>query len=50
MLKDFDNKKSVFKGYFVDDKIDGLGKMKYAKSGNVVNGVFNNNGAKVKDY
>lgn len=41
---------SVFKGYFVDDKIDGLGKMKYAKSGNVVNGVFNNNGAKVKDY
>lgn len=41
---------SIYKGIFIDDKIDGLGKMKYAKSGNVVNGVFNNNGAKVKDY
>lgn len=41
---------SVFKGMFVDDKIYGLGKMEYAKSGNIVNGVFNNKGAKVKDY
>ena len=41
---------SIYKGMFVDDKIDGLGKMKYAKSGNVINGVFNNKGAKVKDY
>ena len=41
---------SVFKGIFKDDKIDGLGKMKYAKSGNVVNGVFDNKGAKVRDY
>ena len=41
---------SVFKGMFVNDKIEGLGKMQYAKSGNVINGVFDNKGAKVKDY
>ena len=42
--------KSVFKGLFIDDKIDGLGVMKYAKSGDISQGVFNNNGAKTKDY
>jgi hypothetical protein len=42
--------RSVFKGVFVNDKIDGLGIMKYGKSGNIVQGVFNNNGAKVRDY
>ncbi|MCH2195543.1 MORN motif precursor [Kordia sp.] len=42
--------KSVFKGMFVNDKIDGLGSMKYSKTGNLVFGVFNNKGAKVKDY
>jgi hypothetical protein len=41
---------SVFKGMFVNDRIDGLGIMKYKKSGNVVRGVFNNKGSKVKDY
>lgn len=41
---------SVFKGIFIDDKIDGLGVMKYAKSGDISQGVFNNKGAKVKDF
>ncbi len=41
---------SVFKGMFVNDRIDGHGMMKYNKSGNIVKGVFNNKGAKVKDY
>ncbi|AXG68137.1 MORN repeat protein [Kordia sp. SMS9] len=42
--------RSVFKGIFVDDRINGLGMMKYNTSGNTVRGVFNNKGAKVKDY
>ena len=42
--------RSVFKGIFVNDKIDGLGSMLYNKSGNTVFGVFNNKGAKVRDY
>ena len=42
--------RSVFKGMFTDDRIDGLGVMKYSKSGNVVQGVFNNKGSKIKDY
>ncbi|MEM6719449.1 MAG: MORN motif precursor [Bacteroidota bacterium] len=42
--------RSVYKGMFVNDRIDGLGMMKYNKTGNVVRGVFNNKGAKVKDY
>ncbi|MEM6687120.1 MAG: MORN motif precursor, partial [Bacteroidota bacterium] len=42
--------RSVYKGIFVNDRIDGLGMMKYNKTGNVVRGVFNNKGAKVKDY
>ncbi|EDP97537.1 MORN motif precursor [Kordia algicida OT-1] len=42
--------RSVFKGMFVNDRIDGLGVMKYNSSGNVVQGVFNNKGSKVKDY
>jgi hypothetical protein len=42
--------RSVFKGMFVNDRIDGLGVMKYNKTGNKVRGVFNNKGAKVKDY
>ncbi len=41
---------SIFKGMFIDDRIDGLGVMKYKKSGNVAHGFFNNKGAKVKDY
>ncbi|MBR9914308.1 MAG: MORN motif precursor, partial [Algicola sp.] len=41
---------SVFKGFFINDKIDGLGVMKYNKTGSVVYGVFNNKGAKIKDY
>ena len=35
---------------FVEDKIDGLGIMKYNTSGDVVKGVFTSNGSKVKDY
>lgn len=42
--------RSVFKGMFANDRIDGLGVMKYNSSGNIVQGVFNNKGAKVKDY
>lgn len=42
--------RSVFKGIFVDDKIDGLGIMKYKTTGNIVEGVFNNKGARVKEY
>lgn len=42
--------RSVFKGMFTNDRIDGLGVMNYSKSGNVVQGVFNNKGAKIKDY
>ncbi|WP_375242451.1 hypothetical protein [Lacinutrix sp.] len=42
--------RSVFKGFFKDDKIDGLGVMKYNKSGDLVQGVFNNKGAKIKDF
>lgn len=42
--------RSVFKGIFKDDRIDGLGVMKYKTTGNVVQGVFNNKGAKVKEY
>lgn len=42
--------KSVFKGVFINDRISGLGKMKYAKTGDVIYGVFNNQGAKVRDY
>lgn len=41
---------SVFKGMFVEDKIDGLGTMKYNKTGNTAKGVFDNTGAKVKDF
>jgi len=41
---------SIFRGLFFDDKIAGLGIMKYAKSGNSVKGVFNNKGAKIRDY
>lgn len=41
---------SVFKGIFINDKINGLGVMKYATSGNISQGVFDNNGAKIKDY
>lgn len=41
---------SIFKGIFVDDNINGLGLMKYKKSGNLVKGVFDNKGAKIKDY
>lgn len=41
---------SMFKGMFVDDKIDGLGTMKYQKTGNTLKGVYNNIGAKIKDY
>ncbi|AGC77677.1 hypothetical protein LX97_02140 [Nonlabens dokdonensis] len=41
---------SIFKGMFIDDRIDGLGVMQYKKTGNVVQGVFNNKGAKVRDY
>lgn len=42
--------RSVFKGIYVDDRIDGLGVMKYNKSGDIVQGVFNSTGAKVKDF
>ncbi|WP_046756204.1 MORN repeat-containing protein [Kordia jejudonensis] len=42
--------RSVFKGIFVGDRIDGLGVMKYNKTGNVVQGVFNNKGARVREY
>lgn len=42
--------RSVFKGIFVDDRIDGLGVMKYNESGDIAQGVFNNKGAKVKDF
>ncbi|WP_420574943.1 MORN motif precursor [Kordia sp.] len=42
--------KSVFKGIFVNDRIDGLGVMKYNKTGNTVQGVFNNKGAKIREY
>lgn len=42
--------RSVFRGMFVNDKIDGIGRMYYAKSGNNVNGVFNNKGAKIREY
>lgn len=42
--------RSVFKGMFVNDRIDGLGLMKYNKTGNLVTGVFNNEGTKVKEY
>lgn len=41
---------SVFKGLFINDSIDGLGVMKYAKTGNISQGVFNNKGAKIRDY
>ncbi|MFD1061931.1 MORN motif precursor [Winogradskyella litorisediminis] len=41
---------SVFRGMFTDDRIDGLGRMTYKKSGNTVKGVFNNKGAKIRDY
>jgi hypothetical protein len=41
---------SVFKGMFIDDGIDGLGMMTYKSTGNTAKGVFNNSGAKVKDY
>ena len=41
---------SVFKGMFVNDRIDGLGMMKYNKTGNIAKGVFDNSGAKVKDF
>lgn len=41
---------SVFKGMFVDDAINGLGIMKYKATGNIAKGVFNNKGAKVKDF
>ncbi len=41
---------SVFKGMFVNDAINGLGIMKYNATGNIAKGVFNNKGAKVKDY
>ncbi|MFK7749621.1 MAG: MORN repeat-containing protein [Kordia sp.] len=42
--------RSMFKGIFKEDRIDGLGVMKYNKTGNITQGVFNNEGAKVKDY
>ncbi|WP_298426799.1 MORN motif precursor [uncultured Kordia sp.] len=42
--------RSVFKGIFINDKIDGLGVMKYKSTGNIVQGVFNNKGARVKEY
>jgi hypothetical protein len=42
--------RSVFKGIFKDDRIDGLGVMKYKTTGNIEQGVFNNKGAKVKEY
>ncbi|WP_047549693.1 MORN repeat-containing protein [Psychroserpens sp. Hel_I_66] len=41
---------SIFKGLFIDDKINGLGQMTYNKTGHIAKGVFDNNGAKVKDY
>lgn len=41
---------SVYRGIFVNDRIDGLGQMKYNKTGNIVYGVFNNKGAKVRDF
>ncbi|WP_299526573.1 MORN motif precursor [Winogradskyella sp.] len=41
---------SVFRGIFFDDKIAGLGIMKYAKSGNSIKGVFNNKGARIRDF
>lgn len=42
--------RSIFRGMFVNDRIDGLGRMKYQKTGNLVYGVFNNKGAKIRDY
>ena len=42
--------KSKFKGIFNQNKIDGPGQMTYAKSGNVVEGVFDNSGKKVRDF
>ncbi|WP_298510325.1 MORN motif precursor [uncultured Kordia sp.] len=41
---------SIYRGVFVNDRIDGLGRMKYKKTGNIVHGVFNNKGAKIKEY
>ena len=42
--------RSVFKGMFLDDRINGLGIMKYNKTGDIVQGVFDNSGAKIKEY
>ncbi|WP_430411764.1 MORN repeat-containing protein [Kordia sp.] len=42
--------RSVFKGMFINDRIDGLGVMKYNSSGNIVQGVFSNTGAKLREY
>ena len=41
---------SVFKGLFVDDRINGLGVMTYSKTGDSAQGVFDNSGAKIKDF
>jgi len=41
---------SVFKGIYANDRIDGLGVMKYKETGNIVQGVFNSKGAKIKDF
>ena len=41
---------SVFKGMYANDRIDGLGVMKYKETGNIVQGVFNSKGAKIKEY
>lgn len=42
--------KSKFKGIFNQNKIDGPGQMTYAKTGNVVEGIFDNSGKKVRDF
>ncbi|MEM6963335.1 MAG: hypothetical protein AAF573_01135 [Bacteroidota bacterium] len=41
---------SLYRGIFVNDAIDGLGLMRYIKSGNVRWGVFDPKGRKVRDY